>query len=45
MNVDSGYPDSRCIHAAALDDPFTFKPMAVVFREFRPAVGPHRFGT
>ncbi len=34
MNINSGYPDSRYFHAATLDDPSTFKPTTVVFREF-----------
>ena len=34
MNVNSGYPGSRCIHAATLDDPSIFKPAAAVLREF-----------
>ena len=33
MNINSGYPDSRYFHAATLDDPSTFKPTTVVFRE------------
>ena len=34
MNLNSGHPDSRYVHAVTLDEPSTFKPTAVVFREF-----------
>ena len=33
FNRNFGYPDSLFIHAATLDDPFTFKSQKVVYRE------------
>ncbi|MEX0345961.1 MAG: GFA family protein [Rhizobiaceae bacterium] len=34
LNRNSGFPDSVFIHAATLDDPASFKPQKVVYREF-----------